>query len=72
MNWKDQMTTDAIKTYIDTLDKTTLSESEKMAKFEEMCEKNKIEDLFIRMGFFYFGIKSQIQNQNQVTKLFFN
>jgi hypothetical protein len=72
MNWKDEMTTDAIKTYIDTLDKTTLSESEKMAKFEEMCEKNKIEDLFIRMGFFYFGIKSQIQNQNQVTKLFFN
>jgi len=72
MNWKDQVTTEAIRTYIDALDKTRLSESEKMANFEAMCEKNNVEDLFVRMGFFYFGIKSQIKSENQVTKLFFN
>jgi len=72
MNWKDQVTTEAIKTFIDSLDRTALNDFEKMAKFEEMCVLNKVEELFVRMGFYYFGIKSQIKESNQTTKLFFN
>jgi hypothetical protein len=72
MNWKDEVTTEAIKTYIDALLKNTnLDEFEKLTKFEEMCEQNEIEELFIRMGFYYFGLQSK-SDSDAFAKIFCN